>query len=52
MAKIIVTLDGKVLHELAVGHDRISIGRRPSNDIVLEDLVEKKEPGVLPSSEA
>ena len=38
MAKIIVTLDGKVLHELTLGRDPIRIGRRPSNDIMLDNL--------------
>ncbi|RJX30333.1 MAG: FHA domain-containing protein [Oxalobacter sp.] len=35
-AKLIVTLDGEVIRELELMRDRITIGRRPYNDIVLD----------------
>lgn len=38
MAKIIVSSGITVLQELALGSERVSIGRAPHNDLVLEDL--------------
>lgn len=35
--KIIVTLNGEPLRELSLDKDRITIGRRPYNDLVLEN---------------
>ncbi len=35
-AKLIVSLDGEVIRELELDRDRITIGRRPYNDIVLD----------------
>ena len=35
-AKIIVSMDGEVVRELDLSQERISIGRRPYNDIVLD----------------
>ena len=36
MSKITVSLDGRVLQELTLQKERITIGRRPHNDIVLD----------------
>jgi len=36
-AKIIVSLDGEVLREVSLANDRTTIGRRPYNDIVLDN---------------
>lgn len=36
MAKIIVSRDGQLLHEVQLDKERITIGRRPQNDIVLD----------------
>lgn len=38
MAKLILTLDGAVLKEIEIGSDTLSIGRRPGNDVQLNDL--------------
>ncbi|GAB4361230.1 MAG: hypothetical protein Kow006_31810 [Gammaproteobacteria bacterium] len=38
MAKLILTLDGAVLKEITLDRDTLSIGRRPGNDIQLNDL--------------
>jgi pSer/pThr/pTyr-binding forkhead associated (FHA) protein len=35
-AKLIVSLDGELIRELEMNRDRITIGRRPYNDIVLD----------------
>ncbi|MEC5217471.1 NAD-dependent DNA ligase [Actimicrobium sp. GrIS 1.19] len=36
MAKIIVSMDGQLLQEVALTKERITIGRRPHNDVVLD----------------
>lgn len=38
MAKIILMADGAILQEMALAKERITIGRRPSNDIVIDNL--------------
>jgi pSer/pThr/pTyr-binding forkhead associated (FHA) protein len=38
MVKIIVTYDGLIQQELSFGKPRITIGRRPSNDLVIDHL--------------
>ena len=38
MAKIILTKDGKILQEITLLKERITIGRRPHNDLVIEDI--------------
>ncbi|MDP3841418.1 MAG: FHA domain-containing protein [Oxalobacteraceae bacterium] len=38
MAKIILMADGAILQEMALSKERITIGRRPSNDIVIDNL--------------
>lgn len=37
MAKLTISLGGSVLREFEIDQERITIGRRPSNDIVLDD---------------
>jgi hypothetical protein len=39
MAKIIVSWDGQLLQEVKLDKERITIGRRPHNDIVLDTLL-------------
>ena len=39
MAKIIVSLDGQLLQEVKLDKERITIGRRPHNDVVLDNLL-------------
>jgi pSer/pThr/pTyr-binding forkhead associated (FHA) protein len=38
MAKLILSMDGLVLKEIALTKERMSIGRRPSNDIQIDNL--------------
>ena len=38
MAKLILSMDGLVLKEISLGKERMSIGRRPSNDIQIDNL--------------
>ncbi|WP_025918158.1 FHA domain-containing protein [Herminiimonas sp. CN] len=38
MAKIILMADGAVLQEMTLSKERITIGRRPGNDIVIDNL--------------
>ena len=39
MAKLIISLDGVTVREVALDRDHISLGRRPYNHIVLDNLV-------------
>lgn len=38
MAKLILSMDGLVLKEIALTKERMTIGRRPSNDIQIDNL--------------
>ena len=38
MAKVVVTFNGQVQKEIAIDKARLNIGRRPSNDVVLDHL--------------
>ena len=38
MAKLILTLDDNTLREVSLDRERITIGRKPSNDIQIDDL--------------
>lgn len=38
MAKLIVTLDGQVINEFEINKERVTIGRKPSNDIPIDNL--------------
>ena len=37
-AKLILSMDGVVLHEYLLNKDRITIGRKPHNDVVIDNL--------------
>ncbi len=47
MAKIILTIDGKVLKEIPLSKERVTIGRRPHNDIVIDDLAISAEHAMI-----
>lgn len=47
MAKIILSIDGTVLREIALAKERITIGRRPHNDIVIDNLAISGEHAVI-----
>lgn len=47
MAKLIFTLDGTVLDEYPLNKQRISIGRRPANDIHIDNLAVSGEHAVI-----
>ena len=38
MPKMIVSIDGVVIREVQVTKDRTSVGRRPYNDVVIDNL--------------
>ena len=43
MAKLILSLDGSVIRELPLDKERITIGRKPQNDIQIENLAVSSE---------
>ena len=47
MPKMIISLDGIVLREVALTKDRTSLGRRPYNDIVIDSMAVSGEHAVL-----
>jgi pSer/pThr/pTyr-binding forkhead associated (FHA) protein len=47
MPKMIVSIDGVVIKEVPLNKDRTTIGRRPYNDIVLDDLAVSGEHAVI-----
>lgn len=47
MAKLIVSIDGVVIKELQLTKDRTALGRRPYNDIVIDNLAISGEHAVL-----
>lgn len=47
MAKIILSKGDKVLREIVLCKERMTIGRRPDNDIVIEDLAISGEHAVI-----
>lgn len=47
MPKMIVSLDGVVMNEVQLTKDRTSLGRRPYNDIVIDNLAVSGEHAVL-----
>lgn len=47
MAKIILSLGDKLLREIPLSKERVTIGRRPHNDIVLDDLAISGEHAVI-----
>lgn len=38
MAKLIITLDGQLLSEFELDKERVTIGRKPDNDILIDNL--------------
>lgn len=46
-AKLILSMDGLVLKEIAIGKDRMTIGRKPHNDIQIDNLAISGEHAVL-----
>jgi FHA domain len=47
MAKLVVSLDGVVIKEVQVTKDKTTLGRRPYNDIVIDNLAVSGEHAVL-----
>ncbi len=47
MAKIIVSLDGKIVDDITLSKERMTIGRRPHNDVVIENLAVSGEHAVI-----
>lgn len=47
MAKIMLSLGGKILREVQLAKERVTIGRRPHNDLVLDDLAISGEHAVI-----
>ncbi|RZL45720.1 MAG: FHA domain-containing protein [Variovorax sp.] len=47
MPKVIVSIDGVVIKEVTLAKDRTSLGRRPYNDIVIDNLAISGEHAVL-----
>jgi pSer/pThr/pTyr-binding forkhead associated (FHA) protein len=52
MPKMIVSIDGVVIKEVQLTKDRTSLGRRPYNDIVIDNLAVSGEHAVLQMSGA
>ena len=50
MPKMIVSIDGVVIKEVKLTKDRTSLGRRPYNDIVIDNLAVSGEHAVLQMS--
>ena len=47
MPKVIVSIDGVVIKEVQLSQERTTLGRRPYNDIVIDNLAVSGEHGVL-----
>jgi len=47
MGKLVVSLDGVVIKEVQLSKDKITLGRRPYNDIVIDNLAVSGEHAVL-----
>ena len=47
MAKLILSLDGQLIKELALSKERTSIGRKPHNDIAIDNLAVSGEHAVI-----
>ncbi len=50
MAKLIITLDGQLLREFELTKNRITIGRKPNNDIPLDNLAISREHAAITTS--
>ena len=47
MGKLVVSLDGVVIKEVQISKDKTTLGRRPYNDIVIDNLAVSGEHAVL-----
>ena len=47
MPKVIVSIDGVVIKEVQLTKDRTTLGRRPYNDIVIDNLAVSGEHAVI-----
>ena len=47
MPKVIVSIDGVVIKEVQLTQERTTLGRRPYNDIVIDNLAVSGEHAVL-----
>src|ERR1041385_2944491 len=47
MGKLVVSLDGVVIKEVQIAKDKTTLGRRPYNDIVIDNLAVSGEHAVL-----
>lgn len=47
MAKLILSMDGLVLKEIPLNKERLSIGRKPQNDIQIDNLAISGEHAVV-----
>ena len=52
MSKLVVSLDGLVIKDVQITKDRTTLGRRPYNDIVIDNLAVSGEHAVLQMIEA
>ena len=43
MGKLVVSLDGVVIREVQITKDKTTLGRRPYNDIVIDNLAVLRE---------
>ena len=50
MGKLVVSLDGVVIKEVQITKDKTTLGRRPYNDIVIDNLAVSGEHAVIYSS--
>ena len=51
MPKVIVSIDGVVIKEVQLTKDRTTLGRRPYNDIVIDNLAVSGEHAVIQIAE-
>ncbi|MGH8761300.1 MAG: FHA domain-containing protein, partial [Burkholderiales bacterium] len=49
MAKLILSMDGQVLKEIPLSKERITIGRKPHNDVQIDNLAVSGEHAVIVS---
>lgn len=47
MAKLIMSLEGAVIREIALGKERITIGRKPHNDVQIDNLAVSGEHALI-----
>ncbi len=47
MGKLVVSLDGVVIKDVQITKDKTTLGRRPYNDIVIDNLAVSGEHAVL-----